>query len=66
MDELLETFTLPGSVICVPFLGSGVTLRAAYRRKCTGYGWDLDEMTRNRFINQVYRDIAGDDEEQEG
>ena len=57
MDEIMQTFVNPGSIVCVPFLGSGVTLRAVYRNSCSGYGWDFDEMTKSRFVNQVYRDL---------
>tara|TARA_Y100000310_G_scaffold344749_1_gene459236 strand:+ start:556 stop:1830 length:1275 start_codon:yes stop_codon:yes gene_type:complete len=56
MQEILSTFTYPGARICVPFMGSGVTVRAAYKQKSVGFGWDLDEMTKNRFVNQVFRD----------
>jgi|TARA_Y100000310_G_scaffold345664_1_gene467909 ParB family chromosome partitioning protein len=62
MLEILRTFAYPGYRICVPFLGSGVTLRAAYKEKMTGWGWDKDKMTKNRFVNQVFRD----QEEKEG
>ena len=56
MSEIMETFTYPNSVVCVPFLGSGVSLRAAYLAGHTGYGWDLDDMCKERFLNAVYRD----------
>ena len=65
MQEILKTFTYPGARICIPFMGSGVTLRAAYKQKSVGFGWDLDEMTKNRFVNQVFRDLKenrGEDE----
>tara|TARA_Y100000310_G_scaffold332879_1_gene409300 strand:- start:251 stop:1534 length:1284 start_codon:yes stop_codon:yes gene_type:complete len=57
MNEIMETFCWPKGMICVPFLGSGVTLRAGYINKCIGYGWDLDELCKKRFINAVYLDI---------
>lgn len=53
MLELLRCFVIPGARICVPFLGSGVTLRACYRLHVTGFGWDLDESYRNRFLATV-------------
>jgi ParB family chromosome partitioning protein len=56
MTELIETFVFPGSTICVPFLGSGVTLRAAFMQHSKGYGWDLEEMCKPRFLNAVYKD----------
>ncbi len=57
MLEIVDTFTYPGSILAIPFLGSGVTLRAAYRRKMTGFGWELDEMIKRRFIGRVHTDI---------
>lgn len=57
MEDILETFCLPGARIVVPFLGSGVTLRAAYRQKMTGWGYDLDESIKRRFIASVQKDI---------
>jgi len=56
MSEILDTFAYPGSLVCVPFLGSGVTLRAVYKHKSLGYGWELDEMCKERFLNAVFRD----------
>lgn len=71
MMEIINTFVFPNALICVPFLGSGVTLRAAYKLRVKGYGWDFDEMTKSRFVNQVWRDLGGVDgkeaeEDQEG
>jgi len=65
MLEILDTFVYPGSLVVVPFLGSGVTLRAAYQRSLIGYGWDLDSMMKKRFLNQVVLD-AHKREEAEG
>lgn len=62
MRSIVGTFTFPGTVICVPFLGSGVTLRAGYFHKCTGYGWELDDMCKERFLNAVQRDRDAEDE----
>ena len=64
MQEIMETFVYPSQVVCVPFLGSGVTVRAAYLNKCVGFGWDLDELCKERFVNSVYKDmVAGGDDE---
>ncbi len=63
MKEIIQTFSYPESVVCVPFLGSGVTLRAIYANDSTGYGWDLDGMCKERFLNAVYQDKMGEDEE---
>ena len=53
IQEILDTFTLPGSQVLVPFLGSGTTLRACYTRGLKGVGWDLDTTIRNKFLLQV-------------
>ena len=58
MEDIIQTFCFPSQVVCIPFLGSGVTLRAAYKNNCTGYGWDFDEMCKTRFVNAVYKDIT--------
>lgn len=57
MVDILETFAYPSATILVPFLGSGVTLRAAYKVQMKGIGWDLDELVRNRFLVQVRTDM---------
>jgi len=56
MTELLETFCYPGSVVVVPFLGSGVTLRACYKQQIVGFGFDMDITTKHRFMNKVKAD----------
>jgi ParB/RepB/Spo0J family partition protein len=61
MREIMETFCWPKSMVCVPFMGSGVTMRAVYLNQCMGYGWDLDELCKKRFINEVYKDIKEDE-----
>lgn len=61
MIAILDTCLWPGSTVLVPFLGSGVTLRAAYQRNHTGFGWDLSEETKRRFLKKVAEDT--EDEE---
>ena len=56
MEDLLNTILFPGSKILVPFLGSGVTLRAAYRTGHTGFGYDLAEGNRKRFLEIVAKE----------
>lgn len=56
LNEILEVFAYPGASVLVPFLGSGVTLRACYKHNMVGVGWDLDEMTKNRFLTRVKAD----------
>lgn len=57
LEEIIDTFVwpIPFSLL-VPFLGSGVTIRAAYSRKLVGFGWDNDKELRNRFIAKVLDD----------
>lgn len=57
MDEIMQTFVYPNANCCVPFLGSGVTLRAAYRHGVVGFGWDLAEENKNNFLYAVEQDI---------
>lgn len=57
MQEIVDTFCYPGQRILVPFLGSGVTLRAAFSRGCTGWGWDLEEINKGRFEGRVAEDV---------
>ena len=64
MREILRTFCFPKQFLVVPFLGSGVTLRAGYMNQNIGYGWDMDELCKRRFINKVYtdmKDVENDD-----
>jgi len=56
MDELLATFTFPGQIICVPFLGSGVTLRSAYRNALNGFGWELNSHHKDQFLLSLEED----------
>jgi ParB/RepB/Spo0J family partition protein len=56
LSDLLGTILFPGSNILVPFLGSGVTLRAAYRLGHTGLGFDLSAENKARFLDLVQRD----------
>lgn len=56
MEEILRICCFPGSVIVVPFLGSGVTLRAAYKTGHTGFGWDLSELHKAKFLRKVTED----------
>lgn len=64
MLEIMDTFTYPGGSVIVPFLGSGVTMRAAYLRHNNGFGWDFDPITKRRFIGEVQRDWEGSEDEE--
>ena len=56
MMELFSTFTSPGDKIVVPFLGSGVTLRAAYVMQCGGFGWEMNSDNKDEFLVKVAED----------
>lgn len=58
--DIVETICFPGSNILVPFLGSGATLRAAYKTGHTGMGFDLAEGNRKRFLEAVTREFSSD------
>lgn len=58
ISDILDTFMFPGGVVCVPFLGSGTTLRAAYVSSRTGFGWDLSNEYKERFLARVAADLA--------
>lgn len=55
-DDLLKTFAFPGAIVCIPFLGSGVTLRAAYRGGMTGFGWDKSKKFKDLFLLSLEED----------
>lgn len=54
--DILQTFTKPGANILVPFLGSGVTLRAAAKLLMTGIGYDLSQVFKDSHTLAVYAD----------
>lgn len=56
MVEIMETFLYPGSRVIIPFLGSGVTLRACYRTNHVGVGWDLSTEHKKKFLTEVDKD----------
>jgi ParB-like chromosome segregation protein Spo0J/DNA modification methylase len=57
IEELLSTFAWPGSLVMVPFLGSGTTVRVAYRLGMQSFGWDLSEQYKEGFLAAVEQDI---------
>jgi ParB/RepB/Spo0J family partition protein len=61
MEEILSVFTLEaaGQTVLVPFLGSGVTLRACYMRGLKCMGWDLSTEYKDRFLLAVEDDTKG-------
>lgn len=57
MREILRTFGWPNSILMVPFLGSGVTLRAAYQQQMLPFGWEINEGNKDKFLAAVEGDI---------
>lgn len=60
MIDIIETFSFERSVIMIPFLGSGSTLRAAYKTGRTGFGWDLSESSKGQFLLAVDNDLTAE------
>lgn len=58
MEDILTTILRPGSKILIPFLGSGVTLIAAYKNEMTGFGFDLSEQNRESFLDDVQKEFG--------
>lgn len=50
MADIYETFTFPGEVCIIPFLGSGASLLGAYRNGNLAFGWDLSEDYKKRYL----------------
>lgn len=59
IQDLLSTFSYPGSRIMVPFLGSGNTLLAASNLNFTALGFDLAKEYRDSFILRVEEGTPG-------
>lgn len=56
--EIVNLCCFPNSKVIVPFLGSGVSLRACYALGHTGKGWDLSQEHKNGFLQRVAEDAA--------
>lgn len=56
MEELLSTLGVDLQSVLVPFLGSGVTIRAAYRLGMRAFGWDLNGEYKDRFMLSIEAD----------
>ncbi len=54
---IYNTFAFRGSVVCIPFLGSGAALRSAYLEGLLGFGWDLNPKNKDRFLVAVEDDL---------
>jgi DNA modification methylase len=66
LSDILNTILFPGSTVLIPFLGSGVTLRAAYKAGHTGFGFDLSEANKTRFVEAVGREFASTEDDGNG
>ena len=53
IEDLLDTFVYPGARVMSPFLGSGNTLRACYRKGLVGFGWELASDIKPLFISRI-------------
>ncbi len=56
MEELLSTLSVDMQTVMVPFLGSGVTLRAAFRLGMRAFGWDLNGEYKDKFMLSIEAD----------
>lgn len=54
MEEIVTTFSRPGSTVMVPFLGSGNTLLAAHNSKMNAFGFELSKQYRDSFIVKLH------------
>jgi len=64
MDSILKTFCMPTQICLVPFLGSGVTLRACYLRGIKCFGWDKSKDYLDKFLLAVEEDMRTLDKEE--
>ena len=69
LEELLNTLTVVGQRVLVPFLGSGNTLRAAYNLGMIGWGYDLNPEYKSSFMLRIEEDarklLTNEDNEDE-
>lgn len=56
MEEVLTSVGMDLQTVLVPFLGSGSTLRAAYRSGMKAFGWDLNGEYKDKFMLAVEED----------
>lgn len=55
-QALIDTFCIPGNRIFVPFLGSGSTLRAAFKLGFSAHGYDINDQYKSRFLLAIEAD----------
>jgi len=56
IEEIFRTLVAGMSNVFIPFLGSGATLRAVYNLGMHGFGFDLDESYKDKFLLAVEED----------
>ncbi len=56
IEEILKTLLAGMSIVFVPFLGSGATLRACYNLGFRGFGFDLNGEYKDKFMLAVEED----------
>lgn len=56
MEDILTTFGTANTGVLSPFLGSGTTIRAAFRKNMSAFGWDLSEEYKKRFLIELAKD----------
>lgn len=48
--EILDVFSYPNTIACIPFLGSGVDLKACLMRDIKAWGYELNEHNKEHFL----------------
>lgn len=56
IEDVLGTLGVPASIVLVPFLGSGATIRAAYNLGMKVFGFDSDPKYKDQFMLAVEED----------
>jgi len=59
MERILTALAQPGSTICVPFVGSGNTLIAAYLNQMLAVGTDLTKEYKDSYIVKANKIFGG-------
>ena len=62
IQDLIQTFMISG-IALVPFLGSGKTLRALYKEGKAGFGFDISDAYKDRFLVEVEQDMYAEEQE---
>lgn len=59
MQEILQTFTVKGARVLIPFAGSGNTILAANNYTCEALGFDLSQQYKDDFTRRVLSGTLG-------